>query len=288
MFRKPRDDEIDSYGLTHQGLVRPSNQDHFLIGQLRQRFHVKQSSLPDLAEIPVAEERLASLMMVADGVGGGRKGEAASRLAVEELTQYITESVRCYYSAESGDSDFTRALEAGARKSHQAVIERGASDPDSRGMATTLTLLISVWPWCYLLQVGDSRYYQYRDGKLIQISRDQTMAQELLDSGVFAASIASGQSPLSNMLSSSIGGHQTAPVVKRLPNSWPTIHLLCSDGLTRHVSDERIAKRLGAIKSAQQVCEDLLQDALEGGGTDNITIVVGRAVAREGETSQDD
>jgi serine/threonine protein phosphatase PrpC len=288
MFRKPRDDEIDSYGLTHPGLVRPSNQDHFLIGQLRQRFHVKQSSLPDLAEIPVAEERLASLMMVADGVGGGRKGEAASRLAVEELTQYITESVRCYYSAETGDTDFTRALEAGAIKSHQAVIERGASDPDSRGMATTLTLLISVWPWCYLLQVGDSRYYQYRDGKLIQISRDQTMAQELLDSGVFAASIASGQSPLSNMLSSSIGGHQSAPVVKRLPNSWSTIHLLCSDGLTRHVSDERITKRLGAIKSAQQVCEDLLQDALEGGGTDNITMTIGRAVAREDGPSQND
>ena len=288
MFRKPRDDEIDSYGLTHQGLVRPSNQDHFVIGQLRQRFHVKQSSLPDVAELPVAEERIASLMMVADGVGGGQKGETASRLALEELTQYITESVRCYYSAESGDSDFTRALEAGAMKSHHAVIERGASDPDSRGMATTLTLWIGVWPWCYLLQVGDSRYYQYRDGKLIQISRDQTMAQELLDSGVFAASIASGQSPLSNMLSSSIGGHQTAPVVKRLPNSWPTIHLLCSDGLTRHVSDERISKRLGAIKSAQQVCEDLLQDALEGGGTDNITITVGRAVARDGGTSQND
>jgi protein phosphatase len=288
MFRKPRDDEIDSYGLTHPGLIRPSNQDHFLIGQLRQRFHVKQSSLPDLAEIPVAEERLASLMMVADGVGGGRKGEAASRLAVEELTQYITESVRCYYSAETGDTDFTRALEAGAIKSHQAVVDRGASDPDSRGMATTLTLLIAVWPWCYLLQVGDSRYYQYRDGTLIQVSRDQTMAQELLDSGVFAASIASGQSPLSNMLSSSIGGHQSAPVVKRLPNSWSTMHLLCSDGLTRHVSDERIAKRLGAIKSAQQVCEDLLQDALEGGGTDNITIIVGRVVAREDGTSQND
>jgi protein phosphatase len=89
------------------------------------------------------------------------------------------------------------------------------------------------------------------------------------------------------MLSSSIGGHQTAPVVKRLPNSWSTIHLLCSDGLTRHVPDARIAQRLGAIKSAQQVCEDLLQDALDGGGTDNITITVGRAVAKDGEQSQE-
>jgi protein phosphatase len=283
MFRKPRDEEIDSYGLTHPGLVRPSNQDHFLIGQLRQRFHVKQTSLADLAELPVAEERIASLMMVADGVGGGVKGEAASRLAVEELTQYISESVRCYYSADTGDADFTRALEAGAQKTHQAVVEHGASDPDSRGMATTLTLWIGVWPWCYLLQVGDSRYYQYRDGTLIQISRDQTMAQELLDSGVFAASIGGGKSPLANMLSSSIGGHQTAPVVKRLPNSWSTIHLVCSDGLTRHVPDARIAERLGAMKSAQQVCEDLLQDALDGGGTDNITITVGRVVAKEVE-----
>ena len=283
MFRKPRDDEIDSYGLTHKGLVRPSNQDHFLIGQLRQRFHVKQSSLPDLTELPIAEERLASMMMVADGVGGGQKGETASRLALEELTQYITESVRCYYSADTGDADFTRALEAGAKKSHQTVVEHGVSDPDYQGMATTLTLWIAVWPWCYLLQVGDSRYYQFRDGKLIQVSRDQTMAQELLDSGVVAKSLAAGNSPLSNMLSSSIGGHQTAPVVKRLPNSWSTTHLLCSDGLTKHVPDARIAERLGAMKSAQQVCEALLQDALDAGGTDNITITIGRALAKDND-----
>jgi len=68
--------------------------------------------------------------------------------------------------------------------------------------------------------------------------------------------------------------------VKRLPNSWSTTHLLCSDGLTRHVSDDRIAARLGAMKSSRQVCEDLLQDALDGGGTDNITITVWRAVPR--------
>ena len=286
MFRKPRDDELDVYGLTHKGLVRSSNQDHFLIGSLRQRLDVRQSSLPDISELPVAEDRLAFLMMVADGVGGGQKGEAASRFAVEELTQYITESVRCYYTADTGDSDFTRALEAGAMKSHQAVVEHGASDPDSRGMATTLTLFIGVWPWCYLLQVGDSRYYQYRDGNLIQISRDQTMAQELLDSGVFAKAVAVN-SPLQNVLSSSIGGPQTAPVVKRLPNSWSTMHMLCSDGLTKHVSDERIAERLGVMKSARQVCEDLLQDALDGGGTDNITITVGRAVAKDSEKSKD-
>ncbi|HEV7838143.1 MAG TPA: protein phosphatase 2C domain-containing protein [Gemmatimonadaceae bacterium] len=279
MFRKPRDEEIDVFGLTHKGLVRPTNEDQFLIGSLRQRLNVRQSSLPDLSELPVAEDRLASLMMVADGVGGGQKGEAASQLAVEELAQYITESVRCYYSADTGDSDFTRALEAGAIKCHQAVLERGASNAAFRGMATTLTLWIGVWPWCYLLQVGDSRYYQYRQDNLVQVSRDQTMAQDLLDSGIFAKAVVAN-SPLANVLSSSIGGPQTAPVVKRLPNSWSTIHLLCSDGLTKHVPDDKIAERLRTMKSAQQVCEQLLKDALDAGGTDNVTITVGRAVAK--------
>jgi protein phosphatase len=279
MFRKPRDEEIDVFGLTHRGLVRPTNEDQFFIGSLRQRLHVLQSSLPDLSELPIAEDRLASLMMVADGVGGGQKGEAASQLAVEELAQYITESVRCYYSADTGDADFTRALEAGAMKCHRAVLERGASNAAFAGMATTLTLWIGVWPWCYLLQVGDSRYYQYRQDNLVQVSRDQTMAQDLLDSGIFAKAVVAN-SPLANVLSSSIGGPQTAPVVKRLPNSWSTIHLLCSDGLTKHVPDEKIAERLRTMKSAQQVCEQLLKDALDAGGTDNVTITVGRAVAK--------
>jgi protein phosphatase len=237
---------------------------------------VRQSSLADFSELPLVEDRLASLMMVADGVGGGRKGEEASQLAVAALTKYITESVRCYYSAARGDADFTAALEDAAFRCHQTVVEEAAKHPEFEGMATTLTLFIGVWPWCYLLQVGDSRYYQYRQGHLIQISRDQTMAQELIDSGMFAAAV--NKTGLTNILSSSIGGPETAPVVKRLPNSWNTTHLLCTDGLTKHVSDDRIAERMAEMKSAKQVCEDLLQDALDAGGTDNITIVVGRAV----------
>ena len=147
-------------------------------------------------------------------------------------------------------------------------------------MATTLTLFIGAWPWAYLLQVGDSRYYQYHDGELTQISRDQTVAQELADQGIMPRDLMA-HSPLTHVLSSSIGGHQTAPVVKRIPLTWGTVHLLCSDGLTRHVPDEKIAERLGAMKSAQQVAEQLVQDALDGGGSDNVTVVVGRAVPKD-------
>jgi serine/threonine protein phosphatase PrpC len=276
--RKPRDDELDAFGITHTGKVRPTNQDHFLLGSLRQRFNVRQSSLPELDHLPIVEDRVASVIMVADGVGGGQRGDQASQLAVEELTQYVNESARCYYHNDNSDESFVGDLEQAALKCHRAVVERGASDPDSIGMATTLTLMIIIWPWTYVLQVGDSRYYEYKDGALTQISRDQTMAEELIESGVFAAAVRN--TPLANVLSSSIGGSQTAPVVTRVPTTWNTVHLLCSDGLTKHVSDDKIAERLRTMTSARQACEQLLQDALDGGGTDNITVCIGRAVRK--------
>jgi serine/threonine protein phosphatase PrpC len=277
--RRPHDDEVDVYGLTHTGKVRPENQDHFLVGSLRGRLNVRLSSLPDTEKLPVEEERVAAFMMVADGVGGGRSGEEASRTALEQVAQFITEGAGCYFRAGESERDFVSALELAARSWHKAVRERAASDPDTAGMATTLTLFIGVWPWSYLVQVGDSRYYEYANGVLTQISRDQTVAQALVDQGIMSKTL-SLKSPLSNVLASSIGGPQTAPVITRIPNSWETIHLLCSDGLTRHVPDERIAERLGAMESARQVCEGLLQDALDGGGTDNITILVARKVRK--------
>ena len=277
--RKPRDDEIDIYGLTHTGKLRAENQDHFVIGSLQKRLNIRQSSLPELNKIPLAESRVAFFMMVADGVGGGMKGEQASRMALEVATKYIAESTRCYYRVDEEDLNLVQELEEGAKRSHEAIQKSAAADPDARGMATTLTLFIGVWPWIYLLQAGDSRYYQYYDGVLTQWSRDQTVAQELADQGIMPRDRVS-KSPMAHVLSSSIGGPQTAPVVTRIPNSWGRTHLLCSDGLTKHVSDERIAKQLGEMRSARQVCDDLLQEALEGGGTDNITIVVGRAIPK--------
>ncbi len=277
--RKPTDEELDAYGITDRGKVRAENQDHFLLGSLRKRLNIRQSSLA-LDKIPLAEERVASFMMVADGVGGGLKGEQASRMALEVVTRYIAESARCYYQFDEEGVDLGHSLEEGAKRCHDALQERSASDPEAAGMATTLTLFIGVWPWIYLLQVGDSRYYQYRDGVLTQMSRDQTLAQELADQGIMPKDLVL-KSPLANVLSSSIGGQQTAPVVTRILNSWGTVHLLCSDGLTRHVSDERIAEWLGAMRSARKVAEELVQDALDAGGTDNITVIVGRAVPKD-------
>jgi serine/threonine protein phosphatase PrpC len=148
-------------------------------------------------------------------------------------------------------------------------------------MATTLTLYLGVWPRAYLLQVGDSRCYLLRQGELTQITRDQTLAQYMVDVGAMKKEEVAG-TRFEHTLTSSIGGQQTEPTVSRIDMSWGHVLLLCSDGLTRHVSDERIRDVLRSMTTARQACETLLQEALDGGGTDNITIVVGRAVQEAG------
>lgn len=278
--RKPREDEIDVHGVTHAGKVRQDNQDHFLLCSLRKQVVVRLTSLPEADQL-TDTERLASLAMVADGVGGAARGETASRVALAAVTQYVSRSMRCYYAASNDDGEFYDALREGARQCHAELLRLGKEDPDYQGMATTLTLHLAVWPRAYLLQVGDSRCYLLRQGELTQITRDQTMAQDMVDMGVMKAEEAAG-TRLAHTLTSSIGGSQTDPKITRLDMAWDHVLLLCSDGLTRHVSDDRIRDVLRSMTSSRQACETLLQDALEGGGSDNITIVIGRAVPRDG------
>jgi protein phosphatase len=275
--RRPREDEIDVHGLTHPGKVRRENQDHFLLCHLRRQVVIRTSSIPGADDLLGESTRLASLAMVADGVGGAARGETASRVALTAVTQYVTRSMQCYYRSWDSDQDFVDALQEAARQSHAEIRRRGEQDPAYAGMATTLTLYLGVWPRAYLLQVGDSRCYLLRHGELTQITRDQTMAQEMMDLGVMKKEEVAG-TRFEHLLTSSIGGQQTEPKVTRVDMAWGHVLLLCSDGLTRHVSDERIRDVLRSLTSARQACETLLQEALDGGGTDNITIVVGRAV----------
>lgn len=278
--RKPLDEELDIHGLTHPGKVRRNNEDAFLLASIHKRVNIEATSLNDHQRLPLADERVATLAMVADGVGGLSSGEEASALALETAMCYVTESMDCYYHASASEARFIEELQAAAMRAHDAV--RGAREGEGkhRQMATTLTLYMGVWPNYYLLQVGDSRYYNWRDGVLTQHSRDQTIAQALVDQGVMTHAAAQ-RTPLAHVLSSAIGGDQAEPVVTPLPADWGNVHLLCSDGLTKHVSDARIAELLAKMTSAKQVCEELLQEALDAGGTDNITIIVRRVVPLE-------
>jgi serine/threonine protein phosphatase PrpC len=280
LSRRPRDSELDVYGLTHPGLVRTNNEDHFLICALKKKVEVYHTSLPDPSVLGFSQ-RVAMLALVADGVGGAKAGEEASRITLEHVTRYVTEALECYYTSDpENDSQFITELEEAALKVHSEIAVEAATDSARRGMATTLTLWLGIWPNAYLLQVGDSRCYTLRDGELRQVSRDQTMAEEFVQQGVFNREDAAFKR-WANVLSSAIGGPQAAPTVSKVPQSWGSIGMMCSDGLTRHVPDARIKEVLSTLKSAKDGCEKLLQDALDAGGEDNITVLIGRSVPEE-------
>lgn len=281
--QRPRDDEIDLFGITHPGRVRHENQDHFLVCTIHPQVVVHGTNLPEPDALPLRGERLATILLVADGVAGSMGGADASRLAVASITRYVASTLRTYHAAGSGtDQAFFAALRAAALEAH-AVVRAEAStraavagEKDVPGMATTLTLAIAVWPWVYVVQVGDSRCYYFEGGGLRRVTRDQTLAQDLVDRGVLEPEQAEA-SPFSHVLASAIGGPEAAPDVSRIDIARRScVLLLCSDGLTKHVSDEEIADRLRTMTSSEQVCRDLLALALERGGTDNITILVGR------------
>lgn len=274
---RPRDDELDVYGLTHTGKVRKENQDHFLFCTVHKSLRVVTTSLsePEVLEIP--SQRLASLFMVADGVGGREGGEAASRVTVETMALYATHAMQCYFRADvADDAAFLADLQAAAQASSSNVEARARAHPELSKMATTLTLGLVVWPRLYVLQVGDSRAYAYGNGDLRLLTRDQTMAQDLVDRGALKPSDAE-RSPLRNILSSAIGRNPTPDVTQhRLVRG--ELLLLCSDGLSSYVPAERILERCRQHAAAEPLCRALMDDALEAGGTDNITVLAARSL----------
>lgn len=272
---RPADEELDLFGITHTGKVRPDNQDQFLMCTVHPQVVIHGSSLPDPESLPLRGTRLATMLVVADGVGGAAAGSDAARVATETLTRYVSSTMRSYHAAGSAtEEEFLTALRAAALEAHDSVRAEAASRSDQRMMATTLTVNITVWPWSYFVQVGDSRGYVFTNGTLRQITRDQTLAQDLVDLGALPLAELE-KSPLKNVLSSAIGAEEALPVVTRINvHDRGTVVFLCSDGLTKHVSDSEIEGALKNSKSSEQVGRELLELALARGGTDNITIVV--------------
>lgn len=275
-WRRPKDSELDLFGLTHPGKVRKENQDHFLLSTVHPLVVVRATSLPDVEALPLMGERLATFLLVADGVGSGSGGAEASQLAIASITRYVSSSMRSYHAAGSAsDKEFYDALTAAAMEAHDAVRAESVANPEAK-MATTLTVAVAVFPWMYVTQVGDSRCYRYWDGKLTRMTRDQTIAQGLVDQGILPPERADA-SPFSHVLASAIGGSEAEPVVTRIEIPRGCVIVLCTDGLTKHVTDAEITAQIEAMESSEQLCNSLLDLAMERGGSDNITIISARA-----------
>jgi protein phosphatase len=264
---------IDSFGITDKGKVRSNNQDNFLIVDISKSVAVRHSSLSTHALGNRFGMAGGHLFVVADGVGGGPDGDRASEGAITALLGYVTETVGCFNSySPSKEHELFEKLEATVRGVHEKLLQEG--NP-SRGQtpATTLTMVLLIWPRAYLVHVGDSRAYVRRRGRVQQLTRDQTIGEYMVSIGAWTEEQASRAKPAAT-LSSAIGGSELTPVVGLIDLEPGDGLLLCTDGLTKHVGNDRITDVFGTPGDAETVGRQLLSDALTGGGTDNIAVIV--------------
>lgn len=279
---RPTATNIDVFGLTNRGRIRADNQDQFLIASLHKLLRVHQSSLPPEDITTLISESRGYILLVADGVGGRPDGQAASGTVVKTIAHHVTHLMDLYRRLDSNnESAFVAELENSVLKSHDVLLEEGKKEYAGKGGATTLTMVAALWPHAYVIQVGDSRCYRLRDGKLERMTEDQTLAQALLDKGALTQTEAH-RSPLRGVLASALGGRDAAPAIHATDCRWDDIVLLCTDGLTRHVTDQELEAELLAITTAEQSCHRLVQLALDRGGEDNVTVIIGRLKNKPG------
>jgi protein phosphatase len=270
---RPREGDIDVFGMSHVGKVRRENQDQHFVATLHRTMRIWSASIAE-RRFQQADEPMMALLMVADGVGGGRGGKKASETALEAVWSYLAGAVDVYWTLGAGMEDMVlKRLEQAVEQCHLAVRSAAARDERLNGMATTLTMATVIWPRLYVVQVGDSRCYRLRAGQLELLTTDQTMAQALRAQGVPPERIDTPR--LHHVLTSAIGS-DIAPVTTTFDLEWDDILLLCTDGLTNHLSDDDIRDVLAASSSARGACRALVRQAVRRGGSDNVTVVVGR------------
>jgi serine/threonine protein phosphatase PrpC len=266
---------VDSYGCSDIGHVRHANQDQFLIAELHKVINVTHTSIPKHYQQRFSSGARALMLLVADGVGGIAGGEEASALTLDTVVSYVTNSMRCFYKLDHQVQQELMSELARLVQESDAAVRSEALQTSHGSMATTLTMAHVLWPRAYVVQIGDSRCYHVRQQAMVQVTKDQTMAQSLLEEGLLDPDQAE-ESPLSDVLTQAIGigdDEVTAEISTVELEPGDTV-MLCTDGLTKHVGDQRIREVLADASSAQAACESLLQQALDDGGTDNTTVVV--------------
>jgi protein phosphatase len=265
-----------SAGRTDIGQVRSSNQDQFLVADLDKSMTVHATTLPVEDETELHGGLRAQLLLVADGMSGHAGGDIASQIGIGTTAKYVLNSMPWFFSlSHDHDDDQREELLAAMTECEEAVEAEAAANPQLAGMGTTLTMAYLVWPRMYVVHIGDSRCYLLRDGELVQVTHDQTAAQALVDDGTLTAEQAN-RSPLSHILVSSIGQGPSAfrPEVSRTDLQAGDRVLLCTDGLTTQVADDRIRQILGDAESAEVATDALVDEANAAGGRDNVTVVV--------------
>lgn len=268
---------IDAFGLTDRGKVRSENEDNFLVAEINKSVHVLCGSLSSAALTNRVGSTGAQLLVVADGVGGGPEGDLASERSTAALLTYAARTAGCFHGLDvDREHGLLTALEQTVHEVHtQLVGEAGGST--RQAPATTLTMVLLVWPRAYLVHVGDSRAYIRRRGRVQALTRDQTFGEYMVAAGAWTEEQAA-KSRTAETLASAVGGSDMTPSVGLVDLEPGDSLMLCTDGLTKHVDEARIAEVLGGPNDARAMAEQLVADALAAGGSDNVSVIVARAV----------
>jgi protein phosphatase len=268
--------EVELGAVSHPGKVRSKNEDHYVVVQRRRCRTVLRSNLPE-GSLPHAEDH-AYVMVVADGVGGEAFGEMASMLAIRTGWDLGLSEIK--WTLKVGEQEvreFKEKAELYLRLIDRALIQEAKSQPKAAGMATTLTAAYTVGYEAFIFHAGDSRAYLVHEGTLQQLTRDHTVAQNLADAGLISpetVAVSSFRSVLTNCIGGSKEGVKVDVTHVQLAEGDSL--LLCTDGLTDMVDEDGISQTINAHPQPQDACQALLDQALDGGGKDNVTIVLAR------------
>jgi protein phosphatase len=274
--------EVDFGAATHVGHVRSTNEDSYLIGRTGRYWERLHTSLP-AGQLPARHEENGYLLAVADGMGGHQAGEVASSLALRTVVSAILNAAHWALKLDNPEERAQEVEEAKQRgveyfrQAHQAINEQASGDAGLARMGTTLTGAYTFGTDLFVMHVGDSRAYLHRGGRLKQLTHDHTLAQELVEAGRLRPEEAHGHR-FSHMLTRVLGAGapEVRPESAHRQLADGDCLLVCSDGLTGMVGDARIAEVLGRGEPAEQACRALVQEALDGGGKDNVTVLVAR------------
>jgi protein phosphatase len=269
---------VDIGGTSHTGKVRTNNEDHFFVARFGRFLERLLSNLPE-EEIPRLFEEIGYGAVVADGIGGHSAGEEASKLAVTTLIHLVlgTPDWILRFDDEQLPEEVKRRTAERFEQIGAVLADEAHADPNLEGFGTTMTLAVSLGKTLIVAHIGDSRAYLLRGGKLYRLTRDHTLAQELADEGRIGQQEVA-RSRLRHVLTRSLSakGGPIEPDVQELALQDGDSLLLCTDGLTEMVQEDRIAEVLRSGELAEKACQQLIDDALAGGGKDNVTVVVVR------------
>ncbi len=244
--------------LTDIGRVRKVDEDSIVAMEVRTAFR--------------SETRTRLLLMVADGMGGHRRGDLASRIAAQTAVGLLLPLLTS--EEDIPRATYTRALQAAVGHANQAILAKAHRNPEYDGMGTTIALAVADGRNLHVANVGDSRVYIIDDEEIRQVTRDHSLVQEMVDRGELSPEEARHH-PKKNVITMVLGVYgEVTPDIGCLTVEPGEMVLLCCDGLVNHVEDREIQRVVVETRDSQQACEILVALANKDGGTDNISVLL--------------